>query len=117
VIWESTLSPDHPDLARALTNLAAFYCSTGRYTPAEPMFRRALAIAENSLGPENRLVGKILAEYAVLLRKTKQKRRSQEDGGAVAGYPAGKCIGRLGQTYDRPPRFEHVQLRIDRIGD
>jgi hypothetical protein len=60
-----------------LTNLAAFYCSTARYATAEPLFQRALAIAESSLGRENRLVGKILAEYAVLLRKTKRKNEAK----------------------------------------
>jgi hypothetical protein len=53
------------------------YCSTGAYAAAEPLFQRALAIAESSLGPENRLVGTVLAEYAVLLRKTKRKNEAK----------------------------------------
>jgi hypothetical protein len=58
--------------------LAAFYCSTGEQVKAEPPFQRALAIAESSLGPENRLVAKILTEYAVLLRKTNRKQEGSQ---------------------------------------
>jgi hypothetical protein len=39
---------------------------------------RALAIAQNSLGPENLLVAKILADYAVLLRKAKRKTEARQ---------------------------------------
>src|SRR5262249_21136268 len=63
----------HPDVARSLSNLAALYCVTGRHTKAEPLFQRALAIAETSLGAESRLAGQVSTEYAVLLRKTGRK--------------------------------------------
>jgi tetratricopeptide (TPR) repeat protein len=76
-IWEDTLGPNHPDTARALTNLAAFHSSAGRYALAEPLFQRALAVAQSSLGDQHRLVGNILLEYAVLLRKTKRKKEAK----------------------------------------
>jgi tetratricopeptide (TPR) repeat protein len=60
-------------VAQALSNLAALYCLQGRLEEAEPLFRRALPVAETALGLENPLVGRILTEYAVLLRKSKRK--------------------------------------------
>jgi tetratricopeptide (TPR) repeat protein len=65
-------------VARTLTNLAALYCSKGRHAEAEPLFHRALSIAENALGPQNPLVGRVLADYAVLLRKTKRKTEARQ---------------------------------------
>jgi tetratricopeptide (TPR) repeat protein len=76
-IWEGAVPPGHPDLARALTNLAALYCSKRAYAKAEPLFQRALSIAGSSLGPENRLVAAILAEYAFLLRETNRKKEAK----------------------------------------
>jgi len=42
----------HPYTARSLNNLAVFYMNLGRYHDAELHYRRALAIQENTLGPE-----------------------------------------------------------------
>lgn len=49
---EAELGPEHPDLARALYNLAEVALSNGEHDRAEAHFRRSLAIAEASLGPE-----------------------------------------------------------------
>jgi hypothetical protein len=84
-------------VARALTNLAAFHCSTGGHAAAEPLFRRALAIAESSLGPENRLTGTILAEYAVLLRKTKRKNEAKVLEARAQAIRQGHAPGDLGR--------------------
>jgi tetratricopeptide (TPR) repeat protein len=46
------LGPDHPDVATALNNLASLLQDKGDYADAEPLYRRALAIAETTLGPE-----------------------------------------------------------------
>ena len=40
-------------LATSLTNLAALYHTQGKYTEAEPFYKRTLAIAEQNLGPEH----------------------------------------------------------------
>ncbi len=42
-----------PRLATVLNNLAALYRLQGKYTAAEPLHRRALAIWEHTLGPEH----------------------------------------------------------------
>jgi hypothetical protein len=44
---------DHPDMAIRLTNLGQFLKATNRLAEAEPLMRRALAIAEVSYGPDH----------------------------------------------------------------
>jgi tetratricopeptide (TPR) repeat protein len=63
------LGPEHPDVARSLNNLAALYDSYGKYTEAEPLYQRALAIREKALGPDHPDVATILENYAALLFK------------------------------------------------
>jgi len=46
---------DHPDVAIALNNLAELYRQQGRYTDAEQLLQRTLAIGEKSLGPASRV--------------------------------------------------------------
>jgi tetratricopeptide (TPR) repeat protein len=52
-ILEKALGPDHPDVARCLSNLATIYRNQARYAEAESLFIRALAILERSLGPDH----------------------------------------------------------------
>lgn len=40
-------------MAVALNNLASLYCAQYRYVMADPLYRRALAIMEDRLGPEH----------------------------------------------------------------
>lgn len=44
------LGDDHPDVATSLYNLAGLYESQGRYKQAEPLYLKALEVAEQSLG-------------------------------------------------------------------
>ena len=57
-------------MAISLNNLALLYRAQGKYTEAEPLFRRALAVWEKALGPEHPNVAMALENYAALLRKT-----------------------------------------------
>ncbi len=57
-------------MAANLSNLAGCYYKQGKYTEAEPLIKRALAIEENALGPEHPRVAASLMNYAALLRKT-----------------------------------------------
>ena len=52
---EKALGKDHPSVAGTLNNLAVLYVNLGRYTEAEPLYKRALAIMKNRLpkGPPN----------------------------------------------------------------
>ena len=56
--------------ASNLNNLAVLYRILGRHAEAEPLFRRALAIAEKTFGPEHPNFVRILENYADLLRET-----------------------------------------------
>ena len=50
---ESTLAPDHSELATALNSLALLYAAQGHYADAEPLYKRSLAIDEVVLGREH----------------------------------------------------------------
>ncbi len=67
---EKALGPEHPQVAAGLNNLALLYKTQGKYTEAEPLYRRALAIVEKALGPEHPNAAQVLGNYAELLRKT-----------------------------------------------
>ncbi len=51
------------------TNFFPEYRDQRKYAEAEPLFRRALLIAEKTLGPEHPNVAQVLENYADLLRK------------------------------------------------
>ena len=52
-IDENVLTPEHPDTAASLNNLALLYENQGLYSKAEPLYLRALAIREKALGAEH----------------------------------------------------------------
>ena len=58
--------PRDPRLATTLNNLAVLYQARGKYTEAEPLYKRALAIREKALGAENPGVAQSLNNLAVL---------------------------------------------------
>ncbi len=58
--------PQDPRLATSLNNLAVLYYAQGKYTEAEPLIERALAIREKALGPEHTDVGQSLNNLALL---------------------------------------------------
>ena len=47
------MGPDHPDVATNLSNLGWLYYAQGKYSEAEPLYKRALAIDEKALGPDH----------------------------------------------------------------
>lgn len=52
-LLERTLGPEHPEVARCLTNRAVLYWHDGRPEKALPLQRRALAIAEKAFGADH----------------------------------------------------------------
>ena len=56
-------------MANSLNSLAGLYDTQGKYAEAEPLYRRALAIAEKALGPEHPDLATDLQNYAVCLPK------------------------------------------------
>jgi tetratricopeptide (TPR) repeat protein len=57
-------------VAITLHNLARLYHHQARYTEAEPLYRRCLAIEEKTIGPEHRRVATTLNNLAELLGST-----------------------------------------------
>ena len=49
-IWEKALGPQHPEVAKALANLAALYQTEDKFAAAEPLYKQSLAILEAALG-------------------------------------------------------------------
>jgi tetratricopeptide (TPR) repeat protein len=50
---QELLGASHPSIANSMYNLAELYCSQGRYEEAEPLYVKALELAEVSLGKEH----------------------------------------------------------------
>ena len=58
--------PDHPEVALSLNNLAALYDDEGKYSEAEPLYKRSLAIREKVFGPDHPDVANSLNNLAFL---------------------------------------------------
>jgi tetratricopeptide (TPR) repeat protein len=56
------------DSASGLINLASLYEDQGKYGEAEPLYRRALAIREQQLGPQHPDTLATRGNYTALLR-------------------------------------------------
>ncbi len=67
------MGPQHPDLATALGNLARVHEAQGDLARAAPLYRRALAIREGSLGADHLLVADSLDALAETLRSDGQE--------------------------------------------
>ena len=70
VLLTRELEPEHPEVGRSLHALAYRYHRLAEFSKAEPLYARALAIQEKTLGPDAPEVATILEGYAVLLRQT-----------------------------------------------
>jgi tetratricopeptide (TPR) repeat protein len=64
VQWEI----DDPDVARLLKRTASYLTERARYSEAEPLYRRALAIREKALGPDHPNTAESLNNLAGLYR-------------------------------------------------
>ncbi|MBV1862559.1 MAG: serine/threonine-protein kinase [Nannocystaceae bacterium] len=53
MVREAVLGPEHPLLARSLTNTAAAYIELAKFEEADVRYARALQIREQALGPEH----------------------------------------------------------------
>lgn len=67
-IAEQSYGADHPDVAVNLNNLARFLYATKRFSEAEPLMRRALAIDIQRYGPDHPNVANDLNNLAQLLK-------------------------------------------------
>jgi len=69
-IYEKTLGPDHPEVAKDLVNLGNALCDLHRHADAEALYQRALAIDRAALGAEHPEVAMDLSNLGIVLRAT-----------------------------------------------
>ena len=65
-----------PDVAASLNTLALLYVTQAQYAKAEPLYVRAVATAEQTLGPDHAGMTVLLENYATLLRHTQRATRA-----------------------------------------
>lgn len=58
-----------------MTAVVRFLTLQGKFNEAEPLYRRALAISENALGPDHPIVATTLKKWAGLLENQVRPRR------------------------------------------
>lgn len=95
-IQEEALGPDHPMLARALTNAALTYVELAKYDEGDARYARALDIRERTLGPDHPDVATSLQNMATSLY---QRRRLDE---ALPLFERALTIRRAALPADHP---------------
>ena len=111
-----------PDAAPELNNLAALYQRQERYAEAEPLFKRALAIREKSLGRDHPDLGAVAEQSGDAVREAGPPRRFRAAVQARAGdlreggRPAASR-GRDAPEQSRPGRQGPGPLRRGRAAD
>ncbi len=71
-IWTEVRGPGAPNTGMTSHSLAIAYQAVGRYDEAEPLLKKALAIAEKSFGPTSLRTAAVLDSYARFLRERKR---------------------------------------------
>jgi len=69
-MYEKTLGPDHPEVAKDLVNLGNALCDLRRHADAEALYSRALAIDREALGAAHPEVAMDLSNLGIVLRVT-----------------------------------------------
>ena len=118
------MGSDHPYVGMSLNNLASLYKSQGRYADAEPLYERALAIREKSLGPDHPAVGTTLNNLAGLYQSQRRYgdaellyRRSLAIWEKALGpdHPdVGRSLNNLAGLYEDQGRFDEAELLYKR---
>lgn len=96
-IREKVLGPEHPDVAKSLTNLGGLYKRQGQYAHAEALYQQALTIAEKTLDPDHPEVAINLANLAELYRL--QNRYSQAESLYQRALTIAEKVWGLDQSY------------------
>ena len=78
---------NHADYAVALNKLALVYWKQGKYSEAEGLHKRALAIREKALGANHPAVGESFNNLATRLRRPEEVRRGGRTLQARVGHP------------------------------
>ena len=119
---EKALGPEHPAVARSLSNLATLYGAQGRYAKAEPLLQQSLAIMKKTLGPEHPAVATTLEDYAELLTQLKRDKeaadlRAQAMAIRAADLPPDSNFRALqGSAYETAtPRLTRRNTRTEKV--
>ena len=72
------LGVQHLETAKIFNNLAKVYDDQGKYSEAEVLFKRSLAILEQVLKPDHPDFIVVAKNYRELLRKTKRAEETDE---------------------------------------
>jgi len=133
-IKQASLSPQDTEIAETAYNLGQVYGSRGAYNSAAPMYRRALAIWQNSGEKDRPKLQKALESYVLVLTalgKNDEAAKAQhqlaqlsnQDAIVSGGILNGKALALIQPPYPRlPTGYPHpsgtvqVQVRIDENG-
>jgi tetratricopeptide (TPR) repeat protein len=77
-IVEAAATPAYSMQVLLLANLGTIHLIMSGPSAAETFYTKALALAENMLGPEHPLTGRILTCYAVVLKRTKRNTQAKD---------------------------------------
>ena len=112
---KSVLRPGHVNTLVTLDRLAMVYREQGKYTKAEPLYLRAVAIHERKTPDENLDLADTALHYAALLR------RRTAGGGRNLGGPRPEDPGhgrdQACQSQYRPDREDVEELQVARYDD
>jgi hypothetical protein len=89
-----------PEGASVLNQAGYFLHERARFGEAEPLYQRALAIAEQTLGPDHRRVATVLENYAKLLYQLHKTDEATQHRTRAAAIHARRA--------NRPPAFSHL---------
>mmetsp|Transcript_1566 Transcript_1566/g.3911 ORF Transcript_1566/g.3911 Transcript_1566/m.3911 type:complete len:259 (+) Transcript_1566:44-820(+) len=67
-IYEKTLGPEHPEVAKDLVNLGNAFCDQDQHSEAVPLYLRALAIDQAALGDDHPEVAMDLSNLGIVYR-------------------------------------------------
>lgn len=123
---EKEPAADKRGLALELNNLATLYRDEAQFdmTLAEPLFRRALAIREDSLGPEHPETAQTLSDMALLYFYeeryadaevfAKRALPGQEKFNGPESYEISLTLNRLGISERNLGKFEEAEVALKR---
>ena len=83
IMLAQRFGPRHPSVARSLSRLADGYAVIGDLAQAEALYKRALTIEEEALGPDHDDVALTLEGYAALLRQGNRTAEAAELAGRI----------------------------------
>ena len=76
-IREKQLGAEHPHVANSLNSLAILYQSQGKYTEAEPLYQKAIAICSEKLGENHPDTQTVKNNYNLMLSQLPDEELSQ----------------------------------------